>query len=118
MAEPLTQLAGTLARLDPELYTSLQDEGGLENYLSGFTDSAALAGSLELSRYDFLEQVLEEDFGTAWLRFHEAGILHYELLNLCEACAPTFRELTWPRDEDNRLLRYAIIADIGDYLNE
>lgn len=117
MAEPLNQLAGTLARLDPALYTSLQDDGGLEDYLSGFTDSAALAGSLESSRYDFLHDVLEEEFGGTWLRFHEAGILHYELLNLYEACAPTLRELNWPRDEDNRLLRYAIMADIDSYLN-
>jgi hypothetical protein len=118
MAEPLTQLAGTLARLDPELYTSLQDEGGLEAYLSGFADSAALAGSLERSRYDFLEQILEEDFGETWLRYHQAGNLHYELLNLCEACAPTFRELDWPLDEDSRLLRYLIIAEVGEHLNE
>ena len=118
MAETPDQLAGTLARLDPELYTSLQDEGGLENYLSGFADSAALAGSLESSRYDFLEQILEEDFGKAWLRFHQAGILHYELLNLCEACGPTLREMNWARDEDDRLLRYLIVAEIGDYLNE
>jgi hypothetical protein len=90
----------------------LQDEGQLENYLSGFSGSQELADSLALSRYDFLEQVLEEDFGEAWLRFHEAGILHYELLNLCRLCEPLFAEL----DEDSRLLRYAVISDIDDYL--
>jgi hypothetical protein len=108
----MIQLAGTLARLHPALYTGLQDEGQLETYLSGFSDSATLAESLELSRYDFLEQVLEEDFGEAWLRFQEAGILHYELLNLCQVCEPLFAGL----DEDSRLLRYAVMADIDDYL--
>jgi hypothetical protein len=111
MAE-LIELAGTLARLDPALYTGLQDEGQLETYLSAFKDSASLAESLDSSKYDFLAQVLEEDFGETWLSFHQAGILHYELLNLVKLCEPLFGE----HEEDEHFLRYAVIADIDDYL--
>ncbi|NCD68297.1 hypothetical protein [Mucilaginibacter agri] len=64
--------------------------------------------------YDYLRLILEEEFLAAYLRFINQGILHYELTNIQEICAPLLEGL----DEDDRFLRYEIIGTITDYLEE
>jgi hypothetical protein len=68
----------------------------------------------DLIAYDYLRLVLEEEFLAAYLRFINHGILHYELTNMLELCAPLMRGL----DEDDRFLRYEVIGTIADYLQE
>ena len=68
----------------------------------------------ELLAYDYLRLVLEEEFLAIYLRFLNNGILHYELTNLLELCAPLLRGL----DEDDRFLRYEVIGTIAEYLQE
>jgi hypothetical protein len=70
----------------------------------------------ERDRYDYLEQVFEEEFEQTHLTFHVSGILMYELLNLLAACAHLFEEFGYPENEDSRLLRYAVTGTIADYL--
>lgn len=118
MAEPTFRLAEALVRLDPALYIRLQDKNTLAEYLADFEGIYSLAESLPSSPLDFLEDVLEEDFHGHWLRFHEAGIIRYELLNICMACEITLKEFGWPEADDSRLLRYAVITAIDDYLQE
>jgi hypothetical protein len=86
--------------------------------LAEFESIDSLAETLPLSPLDFLEDVLEEDFHVHWLRFHEAGIIRYELLNICAACENSLQEFGWPEADDSRLLRYAVITAIDDYLQE
>lgn len=64
--------------------------------------------------YDYIKLVLEEEFITTYLRFSNQGILHYELTNILELCAPLIEGL----DEDDRFLRYEVIGTIADYLQE
>lgn len=118
MAEPTFRLADALARLDPALYIRLQEENAVAEYLAEFEDIDSLAETLPLSPLDFLEDVLETDFHGHWLRFHEAGIFRYELLNICAACEITLKEFGWPEADDGPLLRYAVITAIDDYLQE
>lgn len=68
----------------------------------------------DLLAYDYLRLVLEEEFLAVYLRFLNNGILHYELTNLLELCAPLLRGL----DEDDRFLRYEVIGTIAEYLQE
>jgi hypothetical protein len=70
----------------------------------------------ERDRYDYLQQVFEEEFEQTHLTFHVSGILMYELLNLLAACAHLFDEFGFPENEDSRLLRYAVTGTIADYL--
>ena len=70
----------------------------------------------ERQRYDYLQDVLEEDFEETHLTFHVSGILVYELLNLLAACAHLFDEFGFPENEDGRLLRYAVTGTIAEYL--
>jgi hypothetical protein len=118
MADTINRMAGALMRLDPALYIRLQDGNDLEQYLNDFDDINGLAEALTPSPVDFLEDVLEQDFQGHWLRFHEAGIIRYELLNICAVCEAVLQEFGWPVADDSRLLRYAVITAIEDYLKE
>jgi hypothetical protein len=64
--------------------------------------------------YDYVKLVLEEEFLRAYLRFSNNGILHYELTNILEVCAPLILGL----DEDDRFLKYEVIGTIANYLQE
>ncbi|WCT13324.1 hypothetical protein [Mucilaginibacter jinjuensis] len=105
-------------RLDPALYIRLQEENAVAAYLEEFDEIDSLAEAMPVSPFDFLEDVLEQDFRGHWLRFHEAGIIRYELLNICAVCEATLQEFGWPEADDSRLLRYAVITAIDDYLQE
>jgi hypothetical protein len=118
MAETINRMAGALMRLDPALYVRLQDGNDLEEYLNNFENVDNLVEVLPLSPFDYLEDVLEQDFKGHWLRFHEAGIIRYELLNICAACEAVLQEFGWPTADDSRLLRYAVITAMDDYLKE
>jgi hypothetical protein len=69
-------------------------------------------------RYDYIANVLEEEFEETYLRFFSASILHYEIINLVSSCAKLMTESGFPKNEDSRFLRYSVIATIADYLNE
>jgi len=64
--------------------------------------------------YDYVKLLLEEEFLETYLRFSNHGILHYELTNILELCAPLIKGL----DEDDRFLRYEVTGTIADYLQE
>lgn len=64
--------------------------------------------------YDYMRLLLEEEFYQTYIRFLNHGILHYELTNLLELCAPLLEGL----DEDDRFLRYEVIGTIAIYLEE
>jgi NADPH-dependent 7-cyano-7-deazaguanine reductase QueF len=64
--------------------------------------------------YDYLRLVLEQEFLKTYLRFMNHGILHYELTNIMEICAPLLEGL----DDDDRYLRYEITGTIAKYLLE
>jgi hypothetical protein len=68
----------------------------------------------DLLAYDYVRLVLEEEFLATYLRFINHGILHYELTNILEVCAPLLKGL----DEDDRFLKYEIIGTISIYLEE
>lgn len=73
---------------------------------------------LRPSKFDYLKNVLEEDFPNDYNRMAEAGVLTYEVVNLIEACKSVFETHGFTEEnEDNRFLRYAVIAEIHDYLN-
>jgi len=64
--------------------------------------------------YDYVKLVLEEEFFRTYLRFSNHGILHYELTNILEICAPLIKGL----NEDDRFLKYEVIGTIAAYLQE
>lgn len=76
-----------------------------------------MTADLRPSKFDYLKMVLEEDFPDDYRRITEAGVLTYEVVNIIEACADVFETHGFTEEnEDNRFLRYAVIAEIHDYL--
>ena len=69
---------------------------------------------LDTIAYDYVKLLLEEEFVENYLRFSNNGILHYELTNILEVCAPLIKGL----DEDDRFLRYEVTGTIAEYLQE
>ena len=69
-------------------------------------------------RYDYIANVLEEEFEETYLRFFSASILHYEVINLISVCSAIMADFDFPKNETNRFLRYAVIGAIDEYLNE
>lgn len=71
-----------------------------------------LMGSLPPSKYDYICNILEEDFMEAYNSFERTGILLYEVINIISEAA-----LADDFDEEDRMLRYAVTGVIGNYLH-
>lgn len=129
-----------LAENNMDLLISLQQENKLSSYLEDKVDSVGLlmvellgentpayiieercmdelTKNLRPSKFNYLTSVLEEDFESHYNRFKENGILTYEVINLIEVCKPEFETLGFTVDNENdKLLRYAIIGTVKEYL--
>lgn len=68
----------------------------------------------EQQQFDYLKEILEEEFETDYWRFHELSILETELENIRTKCQPLFDEMGF--DEDDRMLCYAVMGTIAEYL--
>lgn len=77
-----------------------------------------LTAGLRPSRYHYLKSVLEEEFPREYQALEEAGVIKYEVINMLEACKGHFEAFEFSEEnEQNRYLRYSVIAEIHDYLN-
>jgi len=120
----------------PDLLISLQQEGKTGIYLDEKVESlnglperlleegrppyiiselcmAALTADLTESRFQLLAEILDTDFLPMADDLRISGLLTYELINLLEECNPVFEEMGF--NEEDRLLRYALIGTIQDY---
>jgi len=52
-------------------------------------------------------------------KFQDAGVLTYEILNMIKMCNPIFDAFHFSEEmEDDRLLAYAVIGTVEEYLQE
>lgn len=92
-------------------------EAGKPGYVIEELCMNALTEDLRPSKFHYLQRVLEEDFPDTYQAFRESGVLTYETVNLIEACGSVFETFGFSEEnEDGRHLRYAIIAEIHNYL--
>lgn len=76
-----------------------------------------LTRDLRPSRFNYMRNLLEEEYEAEYLRMRESGILTYEVINLIGACEPIFEIFGFSDDnEDNKELRYAVIGMIAEYI--
>jgi hypothetical protein len=77
-----------------------------------------LTEDLRPSRFNYLQQVLEEEFPKEYGAFKKAGVLTYETINLTESCKEILDNFPFTEaSENDRFLRYAVIGQISNYLN-
>jgi hypothetical protein len=101
-----TYLEDKVSKVMPTVLRLLEEEK--PGYVIEELAMAELTEELRPSRFNYLQEILEEDFPKEYEAFKKAGVLTYETIN------------NFPFTEDNeddRFLRYAVIAKISDYLN-
>ena len=76
-----------------------------------------LTAELKPSRFLYIRSVLQDEFPDDFKRLSEDGVLTYEVVNLIGICAETFETFNFSQENENdRHLRYAVIAQLHDYL--
>ena len=79
----------------------------------------ALTKDLRPSKYNYINNILEEEFEFAYLQFQKSGTLLYEVINLIKQCEPYFEELGFTEEnENNKELHYAVAGTIDKYLSK
>lgn len=141
MKEQLTQkLHAYLVDNHLDLLIALQEEHRLTHYIDGKIDSVRelyrslqaenrpayvidalcleeLTRDLRPSRFNYMRELLEQEFESDYLRMRDSGILTYELINLIGACEPIFEIFSFGEEnEDGKELKYAVMGMIAEYL--
>jgi hypothetical protein len=105
-----------IAGIDDQLQHLLATEIAQDQIIERCMES--LISELRPSRYLYLKEIMEEEFPGDHLVMREAGTLTYELVNLVTACSPIFKTLGFAEEnQDNRILRYAVIGQTREYLS-
>ena len=69
------------------------------------------------SKYEYLRNLLQQDFESAYERLRENGMLTYEIIGMIRHCTPVFEHFGFSEQTmDDRMLAYAIVERVGDYL--
>ena len=98
------------------LMTRLQKEGK-PPYIIKDRCMEELTKDLLPSRADYIKAILESEFREEYERFQDGGIMTYEVVNLIEYCGESFEGYEFNvKNQGNRFLRYAVVAQIADYL--
>ena len=125
---------------NPDLMMNLQQDFSLTNYLEqkvfniqplisqllaenkpgyiieelGMTE---LTKDLLPSKFNYIGNILENEFTQDFQRLKESGLLTYEIVNLISESETVFETLGFTEDnEQNRMLSYAIIGTIRQYM--
>lgn len=112
----LTQYVSDKVANASELIAKLQ-KAGTAPYIIQDRCMEALTKDLLPSKADYIRATLEDEFPEEFERFTNAGVLTYEVVNLIEYCAEVFEAYEFnAKNKGSRFLRYAIIAQVADYL--
>ena len=129
-----------IAENNPELMFNLQEDYSVRKYLDGkihallpqleqwkkdqvpgylMEDMAMreLTADLKPSKFHYIREILEAEFKTDFLRFREAGVLTYEVVNLLDTSKEAFEAINFSEEnKGSRRLRYAVMGMIAAYL--
>ena len=72
---------------------------------------------LRPSKFNYISNLLQEEFESTYNQILESGALKFEVINLINQCQSVFEDLNFSdENEDNQFLRYAILGTISEYL--
>ena len=72
---------------------------------------------LRPSRYNYIHNLLEQEFEANYTSLKESGLLQHEIINMIGYCEAVFEDLKFSEEnEDNRFIQYAITGMISEYL--
>lgn len=124
---------------NPDVLVHLEEDGVLSEYLASKVNAVytlinqldkgepafiiedvcmdVMTQDLKPSKYNYIHNIIKEEFEDAYLRFVASGVLRYEVINLINYCRSVFKDLNFSKEnEDNRFTHYAIAGMIGEYL--
>ena len=77
-----------------------------------------LTRELRPSRYNYIINLLEQEFEQKYKLLQQSGLLQHEAVNMISYCDSVFNDLKFSEEnEDNRFIRYAICGAISEYLD-
>lgn len=72
---------------------------------------------LRPSRYNYIINLLEQEFEKDYNQLVQSGLLQHEAINMISYCNSTFADLRFAEEnEDNQFIRYAITGAVSEYL--
>ncbi|HMO60721.1 MAG: hypothetical protein QM725_07205 [Lacibacter sp.] len=125
---------------NPDVLFQLEQEAGLTQYLNQKLNDVAdliermkkerqpgylieticldqMTNELRPSKYNYICNILSEEFEKEFSQMVNAGLLQYEVINIVTYCLPIFEDLRFSEETaDNRFTRYAIAGMISEYL--
>jgi hypothetical protein len=135
----ITKLHEYIRENNPDLLFQLEENGKVTEYLSDKISTVSslikqmengkptyiiedacmdvLTHDLRPSKFNYISNLLQEEFETTYNRLQESGTLKFEVINLINQCQSVFEDLNFSdENEDNQFLRYAILGTISEYL--
>lgn len=77
-----------------------------------------MTADLRPSRYNYVREILEEEFLPVFLQYNNLGILQFEVINMVESLQPVFDGLHFSEANlESRLLHYATCGAIQNYID-
>lgn len=133
------KLVEYLRENNPDVLFSLQEEGALVLYINDRLKTVdglllqleelrqpayiieevclnVLTEDLRPSKYNYVKELLEEEFVKEYQNLFRLGLLRFEIINIVWACDPLFEAFGFSgENEEDKNLRYTIIGTIKEY---
>lgn len=108
-------IQGKLEAIQP-IVQSLRDAGQPRHIIEELVLDH-LMSTVGPSRYDYIVEVLEADFTELYSDMHGSGVFTYEAIGILLKVTHVFDELAFSdANKEDRLLRYAIIGAIQEFI--
>lgn len=93
-----------------------QTDSGKPAYIIEEACMDVLTQDLRPSKFNYISNVLEEEFEDTYQQLQESRTFKIEVINVISFCQSVFEDLNFSEEnEDNQFLRYAIIGTIEEY---
>ena len=86
-------------------------DAGTPAYMVEISCMDVLIASLSPSKYDYIYNILEDEFEERLEAFERLGITLFEIINIIIDCG----DLLYEFDEEDRQLKYAVIGVVANY---
>ncbi len=94
-------------------------QGNKPEYIIEEACMDVLTKELRPGKYNYIKNIIEEEFEYAFYNFQKTGVLLYEIINIISYSRDVFAAFDFTEEnENNRLLRYAVTGLINEYLSK
>ena len=107
LSNKISTADGLLEQLDKEQPAYIIEEASMD----------ILTQDLRPSKFNYICNILQEEFEATYQQLQKSGMLQFEVINLINHCQPVFDTIGFTEEnEDNLELQYNITGAISEYL--